>query len=338
MEYKISSFKRLVIVAENYVFDKENTSPYSQEVNSSSANNVAFLKKGFEKLFGEVIIYDDLSSFRKNVSHHKNDIVFPYWHGKTSRNRQALVASICEVEDIVYIGADAYANIICCDKILTKDACRLNNVKFPKFAVINQYNSKLTWEHDFPVVVKPVYEGASVGITKDSLQYDLSGAQKVCKDLLNKFNQPILIEEFIPGREVSVAMIGWGNKLNAWSAAERSHKKDSNYFNNNIYCFTEKIIKKSVCCKDARELITPKMLENLKELYNWLDKLDYIRIDGKIWNGEFWCIELSHDTTLHPEGSFFGQLNYIGYDFEASLKLLVDNCLERYNNLLPSQQ
>jgi len=335
--YTIDSFNRLIIVADNYQPDKENRTMFSRDINRATSKNVSLLKKGFEQIFEEVILYDNQSTFLENVKKHKNDIIFPYWYGHSSRNRQALVASICEIENLVYIGADAYSNIVCCDKVLSKDICRLNNVKYPRFQVIQSTKEEIEWNYNFPVIIKPIYEGSSMGINQDSIQHDISGAKKQIDLMIEEFNQPVLMEEFIRGKEISIAIIGWNDNIKVWSAAERSHKKDENFFNNNVYGYDEKRLNKDVVLRDARDMVTPDMLVNLFKLFKWLDKLEYIRIDGKVWEGEFWCIELTNDTSMHPNGSFFGQLKYLGLDFDQSLRLLINNCLERYNNQLPNQ-
>ena len=327
-----------MIVADNYDPNLANPSQFSREINRATAKNVKFLKEGFKRIFDEVIVYDNQSTFLSKVKDHKHDIIFPYWYGHTSRNRQALIPSICEIESLIYVGADAYSNIICCDKVLSKDVCRLNDVKFPKFKVIQSTREIINWEHDFPVIIKPVYEGSSMGISQDSIQYNLEGAKKQISLVIDNFNQPALMEQFIPGKEISVAMVGWETNIKAWSAAERSHVKDEFFFDNHVYGYDEKRLNNDVILKDARYMLNPMMLKGLFNLFGWLDKVEYLRIDGKIYKGEFYCFELTNDTSLHPNGSFFGQLKYLGLDFDSSLKLLINNCLERYNNQLANQQ
>ena len=75
----------------------------------------------------------------------------------------------------------------------------------------------------------------------------------------------------------------------------------------------------------------------LFELFDSLDKVEYIRIDGKYYNDNFYCFELSQDTTLAPDGAFFKAISYGGYEFKEAVELLITNCVERYNNLYPNQ-
>ncbi|WP_298898191.1 hypothetical protein [uncultured Psychroserpens sp.] len=330
--YRLESFKRIVIVADNYHPSESKPSMFSRDINRATARNVNLLKKGFEQIFDKVIVYDNQSEFLNKVNNHKNDIIFPYWYGHTSRNRQALIPSICEIENLIYVGADAYTNIICCDKVLSKDICRLNDVKYPKHQVIQSADEDIEWNYSFPVIIKPIYEGSSMGINKDSIQYDMKGAIRQIALIINYFKQPVIMEEFIPGKEVSLAIIGWKSNIKVWSAAERSHKHNESFFDSNVYGYDEKRLNNDVILKDARHMISSEMLKNVFKVFCWLDKVEYLRIDGKVWNNEFYCFELTNDSSLHPNGSFFGQLKYVGLDFKSSLTLLINNCLERHNN------
>ncbi|MDB5122422.1 MAG: D-ala D-ala ligase family protein [Mucilaginibacter sp.] len=334
---QLTDFSTLVLIADNVVFDKKKVTLYSQEVDRAYNTNVSYLKAGFEQLFQTVIVYDDPQSFLANAKSHKNDIIFPYWHGESSRNKHAVISSICEIENLIYIGPDTYANIVCSDKILSKDICRMANVKYPRFKVINEIESNVKWPYRYPVVVKPVYEGSSLGMTQENIINDIIGIQKMARKLLAEFKQPILVEEFIGGIEVNMAIIGWKDTIKVWSAAERYHTLKPGFFNSNLFAFEEKNLNDDIVLRDGRHLISEDLLKRITHLFSWLDKIEHIRIDGKILDGEFYCIELTQDADLHPEGSFFTQLQYAGYDFIEALRLLVDNCLERYNNQFPIQ-
>lgn len=333
---RITDFSRLVLIADNVSFDKKTITPFTREVDRAYTSNVKHLKAGFEQLFSTVIIYDDPHLFLENVAMHKKDIIFPYWHGKDSRNKHAVVASICEIENLIYIGPDTYTNIVCSDKILSKDICRLASVKYPKFKVISDSPNEFNWPYKFPAVVKPVYEGSSLGMTQDNIVTTNSEIIRIANQLLKEFHQPVLIEEFIGGVEINLAFVGWKNNIKVWSAAERYHKTDPHFFDKNLFAFKEKNLDNEITIRDGRYLISESMLAPIIDLFAWLDKIEHIRIDGKIWQNEFYCIELTQDADLDPDGSFFSQLKYAGYSFNDALKLLVENCLERYNSLYPN--
>ena len=334
----LGDFKRIVLIADNAEIDNQVIDQYSLDLNRSRKKNADRLKAGLLKIIPEVVVYDDLQVFSSKAREHKEDLIFPYWNGKISRNKKGLVASICEVEDLYFVGGDAYSNIICGDKVVSKDVCRLAGVNYPPCYVIYEGDQEYEWEHGFPVLIKPIFEGSSMGITQKNIVYKPEDVLKVARVLIEQFGHPVIMEKFIPGEEVTVSLIGWGENIKAWSASERVHEDIPNFFDRHVFGFEEKIKEDPIRRIDARHKITEETLRGMSKIIQWLDKIDYIRIDGKIWEDKFWCFELSPDASMNPTGSFFGPFRYIGMDFEQSLRLIIESCLERYNNLHPSRR
>ncbi|MCD8044090.1 MAG: hypothetical protein LUH10_13640 [Tannerellaceae bacterium] len=331
-------FDTIVIIADNVAYSKETIGLYDREPDRARKSNVDSLVDSLKKIFRNVIMYDNPELFLQKSFLHKNDIIFPYWHGEKSRNKQALIASICETANMVYIGGDTYTNIVCCDKILSKDICRLAHIKTPKHIVVNNRITDIDLSLlNYPLLVKPTYEGTSIGITQNNLIFkeDKNSIIKIVNELFDHLNQPIIIEEFIGGKELSVSIIGWKDNIKIWGAVERYSETDDNYFNNKVHSFEDKL-QSSIKLRQGKHLISDSEVSKLFRLFSWLDKVEYIRVDGKLLDGIFYCFELSHDTTLNPSGSFFTPFSYQGYDHLSVLELLIDNCLERYNNLHPS--
>lgn len=331
-------FDTIVIIADNICYSKETVGIYNREPDRAQKSNVDSLIGSMKRIFSNVVLYNDPALFLEKAPLHRNDIIFPYWHGEKSRNKQALIASICETSKMIYVGGDAYTNIVCCDKILSKDVCRLADIKTPKHVVVNKPVADIDLSRlRYPLLIKPTYEGTSIGITQDNLIFneDKNRIIKLVNNLYENLNQPIIIEEFISGKELSVSIIGWKDNIKAWGVVERYSELDNNYFNNNIHSFEDKLHSK-IKLRDGKHLLSDYNMSKLFKLFNWLDKVEYIRIDGKLVNDTFYCFELSHDTTLNPLGSFFTPFYYEGYNHLSVLELLIDNCLERYNNLYPS--
>ena len=72
------------------------------------------------------------------------------------------------------------------------------------------FYAKLGYKMPFPVFVKPAAEGTSKGINRNSKVYNIDQLKNVCIRLLYKFGQPVLIEEYMPGREFTVVITGTG--------------------------------------------------------------------------------------------------------------------------------
>lgn len=333
------TFKRIVLVADNAPSEGLPDELYNLESDKAQFNNVSAIRNALERICKDIVFYDSIEEFTYHTSEHKNDLVFPYWHGERSRNKQALAAAVCEAAGIKYVGADAYTNIVCCDKVLAKDICRMNGILVPESVC---FKRKITTSDlpylKYPIVVKPNYEGSSIGISQNNLilSPDNQKVVDVVNELIENLGEQVIVEQFVPGKEISVSMIGWRNHIKAWGAVERYSEKDEHYFENHLHSHQDKI-KEIICLKNAKQYITDSIRTGLFELFDSLDKIEYIRVDGKYYNNNFYCFELSQDTTLAPDGAFFKAISYGGFEFFEAINLMITNCLERYNNLHPNQ-
>ncbi len=333
------AFNRIVLIADNAPSEGLPNDLYYLDSDKAQSNNVSAIKSALETIANEVVFYDSAEKFTFNSSEHVKDLVFPYWHGEKSRNKQALVSAVCEAAGIRYVGADTYTNIICCDKVLAKDVCKMNGVFVPESI---SFNKCITVQElpklKFPLIIKPNFEGSSIGISQNNLiiSPDPHAVADKVNEIYENLGEQVIVEQFIPGKEISVSIIGWRNHIKVWGAVERYSPGDESYFENHLHSHQDKI-NDTILLRNTKHLLTDSMMSNLFELFDSLDKVEYMRIDGKLFNNKFYCFELSQDTTLAPDGAFFKAISFEGYEFKQAVELIVMNCLERYRNLYPNQ-
>ena len=133
------------------------------------------------------------------------DVVFNIAEGMSGRSREAQVPSLCELRGIPYTGSDSATLSICLDKALAKRL--LTDVDHPAFQVLITGREKVR-QFRYPVIVKPNQEGTSKGISKKSVCDDEARLREVARELIDKYGQPALVEEYIVGREVTVGLLG----------------------------------------------------------------------------------------------------------------------------------
>lgn len=150
--------------------------------------------------------------FLGKILHDKVDFVFNIAEGRgTYRSREAQVPSILEMLDIPYSGSDPQCLAICLDKALTNRLVASALLSTPISRVINNKQELGQMDsHDFPfpAIVKPAYEGSSKGIRLTSVVEDAKQATELIESLLEKYQQPAMLEEVIVGDEVTVGVIG----------------------------------------------------------------------------------------------------------------------------------
>jgi D-alanine-D-alanine ligase-like ATP-grasp enzyme len=133
------------------------------------------------------------------------DVVFNIAEGVVGRSREAQVPSLCELLGVPYTGSDSATLSICLDKSLTKRL--LVDAETPAFQLLVNGREKLR-SLRYPVIVKPNQEGTSKGIHGKSVCDDEVAVRDVAKELIDRYGQPALVEEYIFGRELTVGLLG----------------------------------------------------------------------------------------------------------------------------------
>jgi D-alanine-D-alanine ligase len=113
--------------------------------------------------------------------------------------------------NIPYTGSDPQCLAICLDKPLTKKIVAGGGVYTPNWRVITDKKglNEISWDgFSFPAIIKPAHEGTSKGIRLGSLAHSPEQALEIVAGVLERYCQPVMVEEFIDGEEVTVGIIG----------------------------------------------------------------------------------------------------------------------------------
>lgn len=150
--------------------------------------------------------------FLSNILQHDVDMVFNIAEGLgTHRGREAQVPAVLEMLDTPYTGSDPACLTLCLDKPLAKTVVARQGVRTPRWQAIADERElhETPWElFSFPAFVKPAHEGSSIGIRSTSRVEDAGCLMEVAGSLLARYRQPVLVEEFIDGDEVTVGLVG----------------------------------------------------------------------------------------------------------------------------------
>lgn len=270
--------------------------------------------------------------FLENITKHKNSVVLSVWSGEKSRNRKALIPSICEAYNIPYVGADPYLHIISADKHLSKNICKAYGIESSKDIIISNNNQfHLLSLLNYPVIIKPNFEGGSIGIFNNNVVYNPKEAKKVCLNLLMFFKQ-LIVEEYLPGEEVSICIAGINSKIDIFQIMAQQIGNKS-YFTSEIFgAEIKKIDNSQRIIKPKNELLPQKEKEKLISLYNSFGKVEVIRIDGRIKDNHFKLIELTPDCSLNINGSISKAFKNSGYTYKKTIEYLVGNAIKSWED------
>lgn len=138
------------------------------------------------------------------------DLVFNIAEGLYGTAREAQIPAILDVYNIAYTFSDPLVLAVGLDKALSKLAVREGGVPTPEFAVVHNAVDLEAVDLPLPLFAKPLAEGTGKGITAASKITRREDVWPVCEDLLRRFSQGVLLESFLPGRELTVGLLGTG--------------------------------------------------------------------------------------------------------------------------------
>ena len=165
------------------------------------------------------------------------DLVFNIAEGLRGAGREAQVPAILDLYGIPYTFSDPLVMSLTLHKGMTKRVIRDAGIPTCDFAVVGTETDAAAVRFEPPYFVKPVAEGTSKGITPKSIVKDRALLWPLCADLLGAFRQPVIVEEFLPGREFTVGVIGTGSEAEAVGTLEMGLKPGAE---NNVYSYVNK--------------------------------------------------------------------------------------------------
>jgi D-alanine-D-alanine ligase len=159
------------------------------------------------------------------------DLVFNFAEGVRGRSREAQVPAVCEMFDQPYTFSDPLTCAVTLDKPLAKRLVRDIGLPTPSFAVVETKEDAESIPLELPLFAKPAAEGSSKGVTATSRISTRDELRETCAELLETFRQPVLVERYLPGREVTVGIIGNGDEARVLGVMEVVFKEgtDTDY-------------------------------------------------------------------------------------------------------------
>jgi D-alanine-D-alanine ligase len=185
--------------------------PDDQFAEWDSAETIDAVARALSAL-GTVVRLEATADFPARLRAERPDIVFNVAEGLAGANREAHVPAICEFFGIPYSGSDPLTLSLCLDKARTKQILAYHGVPTAPFRVVDRIEAVAGVESlRYPLFVKPLYEGSSKGITERNLCRTPAETDEQVRFLLERYAEPVLVEEYLPGDEFTCAILGNGD-------------------------------------------------------------------------------------------------------------------------------
>jgi len=275
---------------------------------------------------GDIHLANELREFMpKVVSGETPGMVFNMAYGIQGQNRYTHVPAMMEMLGIPYIGSGPAGHAIVQDKVMTKIVLQKNKIPTPGFWVFK--TSKDTFDDlVFPVIVKPKLESTSMGMEVVDNWDDLRKAVQV---QIEKFQQDILVEQFISGREFAVGVLGNAPNLECLPIVEINLGDPDK-----IQTISDKKKKGGVdktCPAKLSKEKTEEMMKMCKDAFTSLGLNDYTRVDFRMDKDEnLYILELNSMASLGQGGSLYYAAQTAGHTYESLINKILDVAVMRY--------
>ncbi|MHB8873436.1 MAG: D-alanine--D-alanine ligase family protein [Myxococcaceae bacterium] len=262
------------------------------------------------------------------------DLVFNIAEGFRGRNRESQVPAMLELLDIPYTGSDPATLSLALDKALAKKIVRQAGIHTPNFQLMTTGKERLLKDFTrYPLMVKPVAEGSSKGVVGKSVCQSEAELREVVKEMVNKYQQPALVEEYIGGREFTVGLLGERRpKVLPPMEIVFLNKEDKTP----IYKFEDKLDVNDRIRYDVPAKLDAGQMEKLKAAaraaYMALGCRDVARMDFRVdERGRFYFLECNPLPGLTPGWSDLVLIaNGAGMDYRTLIGEILSGAIRRY--------
>lgn len=299
----------------------------------SFLSEVEYVECCLKKSGHRVIMINGLEEFVKNIFRYKSncDIIFNMIEGYKSRNREGLVPALCEAFDITYTGTDSFGMSLSLNKYYINRVIESFGIKTPKAYLIDypysDFDSFYKFRVSLPCVIKPNNEGSSMGVTLVKSEQEL--LEKV-NCLLDIYQQQLVVEEYIPGNEISVGILGTASQAQVYTCYEFLNEDGSDIELFDYEC------KYNTDFQTIPPRLNKETIDNICEKSLFIHKIlkfqDISRIDWRINQNQPYFIEATPLPDLDIDSDFDLGSKAVGETFEDVLNRVLNSALNRRRN------
>jgi D-alanine-D-alanine ligase len=245
-----------------------------------------------------------------------------------------MVAQELERQGFTYTGADFPALVFSQDKRQVQQKLKDEGIPTPEWKIFTS-TSGVDWDF-YPAIVKPAFEHYSLGITRESVVETAAELTKRVGYVIDQHQQPVLVEEFIDGREFHVGVVGNGDLYMLPPAEidfspfpdihDRLCTYDAN-FNPESLAYQSTFAKLPIA-------FTPDELSCMEKAvlgaYRATGCRDYARMDVRMRDGIFYILDVNHNADISPDNSLIKAAEMVGYPYGLFASLLINLAAERH--------
>jgi D-alanine-D-alanine ligase len=249
-------------------------------------------------------------------------LAFNMSYGLQGDCRYTHAPAMLEMAGVPYTGSSPFGHALALDKVVTKQLILAAGVPTPAYAVTRRGAADCAHLR-YPLVVKPRHESTSFGL---ALVHDGAALDRAVLDIVAKYQQDALVEEYIDGRELCVGLLGNGDDVELLPIVEQ----DFNGRARRIMTWEDKFHKvadepRKICPAPLDEALAARLRDVSLATFRACHLRDYARVDIRLdEQGSPYVLEINSMASLGAAGSYMLAAHAAGYSFAALVNRIVD--------------
>jgi D-alanine-D-alanine ligase len=296
-----------------------------------------------EKLGIECKTFPGDQNLIENLKEYKPEMVFNLVYSvKGSDYSAGTVPAILDFLEIPYTGADFFGFAFNADKFLVKQVLQRAGVPVPTYQLFNTPNDPIDYNLKFPLISKLNEVHCGVEITRDSISENEKHLRERLRYLISTYKQPVVVEEFIAGREVTAILLE-GMHKKVYFGEKVFQDKEQKY---NFTTFEDQWMEDTTAKFTYEKYEDPVLREYVKKAFVAARMFDYAKFDIRIdYSGRYYFIDANCNPAFGPRVmmvAISSILHLYGISFYEILRRVIINTLYEnsgdYKQTLPSEE
>ena len=282
-----------------------------------------------ERLDTQVLLYPGNSELPEKLRRDKPEMVINLADSfKGYENLSSAIPGVLELLEVPYTGADILGQSLDTNKFVIKKLFQQNGIPVPNYQLFNSYTDLMDPTLRFPLISKLNEIHGSVEITKDAVSENEKALRERLKYLIATYRQPVLVEEFIVGREVTGILLEGLNKK-VYLAEKVFHFEEGENRKYHFLTFEEQWLNKGQSGFHYQKCEDVLLSEYVRQAFDTAKMMDYGKFDVRIdSSGRYFFIDSNTNPAFGPKELDCAMayiLDLYGISFVEILKRLLLN-------------
>lgn len=274
---------------------------------------------------GNMYVIERLQNFMpRTIDGEQMGMVFNMAYGIQGESRYTHLPSMLEMLGIPYVGSNPSGHALALDKVMTKVVWQNKGLPTPDFWVFSSPHEDLA-DVRFPVIVKPKMESVSFGL---KVVYDTDALRESIHFIITEYQQQALVEQFIPGREFAVGLLG-NSPVETFPVLEFDLEGDPDAIQTEED--KRKKPRQKICPADISQDFADKLTDLSRRAFQALELRDFARVDIRVdANNNIYLLEINSMASLGQTGSYVAAAKVAGYNYCTLVNKMLDVAAVRY--------